>query len=881
MLKKELDFADRKVMYYSLQEFAREKGFDLAPLPVAVKILMENMLRHGSSDFVSPDDLSALSEWNQTKGKVAKDINFHPGRVVMQDFTGVPAVVDLAAMRNALSENGGDASKINPVIPVDMVVDHSVQVDFNASPSAYKMNVKKEFERNSERYRLLNWAQKEFKNFRVVPPGTGIVHQVNLEYLADVVTLRTVDGQETAFPDTLVGTDSHTTMIGGLCVLGWGVGGIEAEAALLGQPLTMLIPEVVGFRFTGKLPEGTTATDLVLTVTQMLRARAVVGKFVEFYGPGLDHLSLADRATISNMAPEYGATCGLFPIDDELLKYLRLTGRDEQRIRLVEEYAKLQGLWRDPKVEPEFSDTLSLDLREVKPSMAGPNKPQNRVVLEDITSKFEKVLKADYGVSDLEARSSVEGTDYSLGHGDVAIAAITSCTNTSNPAILIAAGLLAKKAVKAGLRSKPWVKTSFAPGSQVVISYLEKAGLLPYLEKLGFHLVGFGCTTCIGNSGPLRPEIEKAILAKKLVTVNVLSGNRNFAGRIHPVSQASFLASPPLVVAYALAGSLRIDITRDALAVNDQGEKVYFKDLWPENSEIEEVMAMSVSSDQFKDKYAEVFKGTAEWAELSGTSGSLFAWTENSSYIRRPPFFDKFNEEQKFVDIKGARTLAILPDATTTDHISPAGVIPFDEPAGQYLISQGVSSSDFNSFGSRRGNHEVMMRGTFGNIRLKNKMLNGVEGGYTLNSRGEQSTIFDTSMAYQKKGIPLILFAGKEYGAGSSRDWAAKGTLLLGVKAVIAESYERIHRSNLVGMGILPLEFEGGDSVDSLGIKGMGSYDLLGVSRLSPKCHLTLVVNEGRRRREFQVRVRIDTSGELDYYRAGGILNLVLKHMSQ
>ena len=726
----------------------------------------------------------------------------------------------------------------------------------------------------------MNWAQKKFENFRVVPPGTGIVHQVNLEYLADVVSVRNVDGEDVAFPDTLVGTDSHTTMIGGLCVLGWGVGGIEAEAALLGQPLTMLIPEVIGFRLTGALTEGVTATDLVLTVTQMLRAKGVVGKFVEFFGPGLDHLSLADRATISNMAPEYGATCGLFPIDDELLKYLHLTGREEERISLVKEYARIQGFWRQPDQEIAYTDTLNLDLADVRPCMAGPNKPQARVPLEDISSSFVKVLQESYSVRDLKAESPVDGETYYLKHGDVAIAAITSCTNTSNPAILIAAGLLARNAVKAGLNVKPWVKTSFAPGSQVVVSYLQEAGLMSSLEDLGFHLVGFGCTTCIGNSGPLRPEIEKSIKEGKLVTANVLSGNRNFAGRVHPVSQASYLASPPLVVAYALAGSIRLDLTKDPIGLDVYGKEIYLKDLWPDGKEIEEVMAKSVTSGQFREKYAEVFKGTSEWINLTGTGGNLFGWTEDSTYIRRPPFFDNFMDERVFEDIKEARVLAILPDATTTDHISPAGVIPFDEPAGLYLIEKGVPSSGFNSFGSRRGNHEVMMRGTFGNIRLKNRMLDGKEGGYTLNRAGETVPIFEASMEYQMTGTPLILFAGKEYGAGSSRDWAAKGTLLLGVKAVIAESYERIHRSNLVGMGILPLEFESGESVDSLGIDGTGSFDLLGLEDLAPKCRLTLVMTEGGKTREIKVNVRIDTAGELEYYRAGGILNLVLRQMN-
>lgn len=881
MAGKNLTFNGKKVEYFSLAQFADDYGFDLSKIPIAIKILMENLLRHRAGSFVSDEDIKTLSTWLDKKGKSAWDINFHPGRVVMQDFTGVPAVVDLAAMRNALAEDGGDPSKINPVIPVDMVVDHSVQVDYSAMPSAYSLNMEKEFQRNSERYRLLNWAQKEFENFRVVPPGTGIVHQVNLEYLADVVSVRELDGKDTAFPDTLVGTDSHTTMIGGLCVLGWGVGGIEAEAALLGQPLTMLIPEVIGFRMTGSLPEGTTATDLVLTVTQILRKKGVVGKFVEFYGPGLDQLSLADRATISNMAPEYGATCGLFPIDDELLKYLRLTGRPPERIQLVEDYAKAQGLWRDSNVEAEYTDLVALDLKDVRPCLAGPNKPQNKVPLDNLSRQFEKVLIEEYGVKDLDAVSPVEGEEYSLHHGDVAIAAITSCTNTSNPAVLIAAGLVAKKAVEAGLKSKPWVKTSFAPGSQVVISYLEKAGLLPYLEELGFHLVGYGCTTCIGNSGPLRPEIEKSIIDGDLVTGNVLSGNRNFAGRVHPVSRASFLASPPLVVSYALAGTLRRDITKEVLAQNSEGQDVYFKDLWPSNDEIASYMDKSVKSELFREKYADVFKGTQEWADLSDNSGSLYGWSEQSTYIRRPPFFDQYKDEKHFQDIKEARVLAILPDATTTDHISPAGVIPHNEPAGLYLKSLGVQSSDFNSFGSRRGNHEVMMRGTFGNIRLKNKMLKDVEGGYTLNREGKTLSIFESSMEYQAAGIPLILFAGKEYGAGSSRDWAAKGTLLLGVQAVIAESYERIHRSNLVGMGILPLEFVNGDSLESLGISGTGTYDLLGMEDLKAGCSLTLVIKEKGDTRQVKVRVRIDTGGELEYYRSGGILNLVLKNMSK
>ena len=873
MLREQFEWGKEKFSYHSLPLFAQSKGFSLDKLPISIKILMENLLRHGGTE----EELRALALWNDSRGRDSRAIPFHPRRVVMQDFTGVPAVVDLAGMRDALAEAGEDPEKINPLISVDLVVDHSISVDYSATPEAYSRNVAKEYERNSERYRLLSWAQKSFKNFRVVPPGKGIVHQVNLEYLSEVISREERGGETLVFPDTLVGTDSHTTMIGGLAVLGWGVGGIEAEAAMLGQPVTILIPEVVGVRFTGSLPRGTTATDLVLRVTEMLRAQGVVGQFVEFYGPGLDSLTLADRATISNMAPEYGATCGFFPIDSELVSYLRLSGRGEAQAALVEEYARRQGLWRDKEREPEFTRTLELELPQVGPSIAGPGKPQSRVPLGEAAPSFERALKEDYRKDGPGRAVPVRGKDYSLKHGDVVIAAITSCTNTSNPAVLISAGLLAKKAVQRGLKAKPWVKTSFAPGSRVVTSYLDRAGLTPYLEELGFHLVGYGCTTCIGNSGALPPPIEAAIEEGNLITCNVLSGNRNFPGRIHPASQASYLASPPLVVAYALAGTLLRDITTEPLGEERGGKEVFLKELWPSPEEIDRVARAHLTEDLFVEGYRSIFEGTPQWRKLAPPAESLYAWDMGSTYIRRPPFFEGFAGQIPQEDILGARCLAILPDGTTTDHISPAGAIPSDGPAGTYLKEQGVSPAEFNSFGSRRGNHEVMLRGTFGNIRLKNQMVPHLEGGKTLSPQGDAVTIFEAAQLYREQGLPLLVFAGREYGTGSSRDWASKGTFLLGIRAVIAQSFERIHRSNLVGMGVLPLEFPPGENTETLGISGAESYDLQGLKELRPGGEVVLIIRKKGEPRRVILKTRIDTAQELEYYLSGGILRYVLR----
>jgi aconitate hydratase len=808
METKILKAKNKSYRYYSIQDYASAAGLNVSRLPLSLKVVLENLLRHSDKDYIRAEELAAVAGWKPVESTSRSDISFHPARVIMQDFTGGPAVADLAAMREALSAAGGDSSMINPMIPVDMVIDHSVMVDFAGTPDSFSKNVKMEFDRNDERYRFFKWGQQAFKNFRVVPPGTGIVHQVNLEYLATVVTSAASDdnGPALVYPDTLVGTDSHTTMINGLSVLGWGVGGIEAEAAMLGQPLTMIIPDVIGFRFHGSLKPGITATDLVLKVVQMLRSYGVVGRFVEFFGSGLQHSSLADRATISNMAPEYGATCGFFPVDDELLEYLRLTGRSDDQLDLVENYARVQGLWRDDEYPAEYSAVLELDLASIEPALAGPRRPQDLVPLGLVPESFQKSLSDIYKIKDAGASGELEAPGHRLVHGDVVIAAITSCTNTSNPEILVTAGLIAKKAVEKGLSSRSWVKTSFAPGSKVVTSYLENAGLMEALDKLGFNLTAYGCTTCIGNSGPLSESVSKAIVDNDLVTVNVLSGNRNFEGRINPLSKASYLASPPLVILYALTGSINVNLLSEPIGRDMNGRNVFLKDLWPSDAEVKSVIRRSLKPELFKQRYSDVFKGSREWQELVLTEGDLYAWEADSTYIRKPPFFDTFREDLKrdsFNDIEAARCLAIFPDSTTTDHISPAGNIPEDSPAGRYLISKGISSEDFNSYGSRRANHEVMMRGTFANIRIKNRMNPEIEGGYTKDKDGKTSAVFDAAESFH--GSPLIVFAGKEYGTGSSRDWAAKGPMLQGVKAVIAESYERIHRSNLLGMGILPL----------------------------------------------------------------------------
>jgi len=868
--------------YFSLSEAARRLG-PIDRLPCAMKVLLENLLRFEDGRTVTVTDLEAVARWIETRTS-EHEIAFRPARVLMQDFTGVPAVVDLAAMRDAMLALGGDPRKINPLVPVDLVIDHSVQVDVFASRDAFEKNVELEYERNRERYAFLRWGSQAFDNFRVVPPGTGICHQVNLEYLAQVVWTAREGNRAIAYPDTLVGTDSHTTMINGLAVLGWGVGGIEAEAAMLGQPVSMLIPEVVGVRLIGQLPEGSTATDLVLTVTQMLRRKGVVGKFVEFFGPGLDHLPLADRATIANMAPEYGATCGFFPIDEVTLDYLRLTGRDPARIALVERYAKEQGLWRSPdSPDPVFTDVLELDLRTVEPSLAGPKRPQDRVSLKAARKSFEDALPNLLAGADPEAEVPVEGTDYRLRHGDVVIAAITSCTNTSNPGVLVAAGLVAKKAHEKGLCRKPWVKTSFAPGSKVVTDYLVKAGLQEHLDAIGFGLVGYGCTTCIGNSGPLPEPIAEAIHRGKLVVTAVLSGNRNFEGRVHPQVKANYLASPPLVVAYALAGSMRRDLASEPLGLGRDGSPVYLADVWPSPREVADVVRIAVTADLFRKSYAEVFAGDERWAAIGGgEAGLTYRWDDRSTYVRRPPYFEGMSREPRAAleDIRGARILAILGDSITTDHISPAGSIPRDSPAALYLQSYQVQPKDFNQYGARRGNHEVMMRGTFANIRIKNEMLGGKEGGRTiLYPDGVEMWIFGAAMCYKERGIPVVVVGGQEYGAGSSRDWAAKGPALLGVRAVIAESFERIHRSNLVGMGVLPLEFTDGQSRKKLGLDGSELVDILGLAGgLQPRMTLEGVIHRKDGSTEhIRLRCRVDTADEVEYIRHGGILHYVLR----
>ncbi len=887
--RRKLKVGAKSYDYFSLKAAEKAGIGAISRLPFSLKVLLENLLRWEDGRTVSVDDIKALGKWLKQR-RSDREISYRPARVLMQDFTGVPAVVDLAAMRNAMAALGGDARKINPLTPVDLVIDHSVMVDYSGDAKAFKQNVAREYERNIERYEFLRWGQDAFDNFRVVPPGTGICHQVNLEYLAQTVWTKKdkVGGKtvEVAYPDTLVGTDSHTTMVNGLAVLGWGVGGIEAEAAMLGQPVSMLIPEVIGFKLTGKLREGLTATDLVLTITQMLRKKGVVEKFVEFFGPGLDELSLADRATISNMAPEYGATCGFFPIDSETIAYLKATGRKAAQIALVEKYAKAQGMWRTSRTpDPLFTDTLELDMSSVEPSLAGPKRPQDRVTLANIAPEFRQLLAKDYGKQGQEdKRVPVANTKYDIGHGDVLIAAITSCTNTSNPGVLIAAGLLARNALERGLSVKPWVKTSLAPGSQVVTDYLNKAGLTKYLDKLGFNLVGYGCTTCIGNSGPLAEAISAAVKSGDLIAGSVSSGNRNFEGRINPDTQANYLASPPLVVAYAIAGNLGINLTKDPIGKDKKGTPVYLKDVWPSNKEIAAVMKKCISAKLFRDRYSDVFKGDTNWRKIKPAAGQTYKWNASSTYVQNPPYFTGMEKTPGgFSDVKGARILGIFGDSITTDHISPAGSIKLNGPAGKYLTDHKVTPLDFNSYGARRGNHEVMMRGTFANIRIKNEMLPGTEGGVTRHLPGSTPvSIYDAAMAYQKEGVPLVIFAGKEYGTGSSRDWAAKGTNLLGVKAVIAESFERIHRSNLVGMGILPLQFLPGVTRKTLGVTGDESVSIEGMAAgIKPKMQVTATItNTDGKSQKISLLCRIDTLDEVEYFRHGGILHYVLRNLA-
>lgn len=883
-VKKSLKVGSKNYSYYSLKE-AKNLGLkNIDKLPKSLKVLLENLLRHEDGQTVTWDDAVALDQWANER-KSSREIAYYPARVVMQDFTGVPAVVDLAAMREAMGAIGGDPQKINPLTPVDLVIDHSVMVDHFGSPDAFKKNVELEYQRNRERYTFLKWGQKAFKNFRVVPPGTGIIHQVNLEYLAKVVWSNQQNGEEVVYPDTCVGTDSHTTMINGLSVLGWGVGGIEAEAAMLGRPVTMLIPEVVGFKLKGKLQEGVTATDLVLTVTQMLRKHGVVDKFVEFFGPGVSELSLADRATLANMAPEYGATCGLFPIDEKTIDYLKFSGRPQETVELVESYAKEQGLWFSPKdADPVFSSSLELDISTVVPSLAGPSRPQDRVELQAASDGFGKSLSTTFKVAaaDTAKEAQVEGESYTLKHGHVVLAAITSCTNTSNPSVLVAAGLVAKKACEKGLKTRPWVKTSLAPGSKVVTDYLVESGLQNYLDQLGFNLVGYGCTTCIGNSGPLPAPISKSVNSNNMVVAAVLSGNRNFEGRIGPDIKANYLASPPLCVAYALAGSMALDLTRQPLGKGSDGKDVFLKDIWPSNEEIAQVVNKHISSQMYQSRYANVFDGDDMWQSVKTSTGQTYDWDSSSTYIRKPPFFDHMGDGVKEdFKVEQARVLALFGDSVTTDHISPAGDIKISSPAGKYLEKNGVVKADFNSYGARRGNHEVMMRGTFANIRIKNEMLPGIEGGFTKHlPNGEQEAIYDVSMKYQKEGTSLVVVAGKEYGTGSSRDWAAKGTNLLGVKAVVAESFERIHRSNLIGMGVMPLVFTQGSSRKTLGLSGQEIVALTPKGPLAPK--MTVVAEfkmaDGKTLKA-DLLCRIDTAEELNYFKNGGILQYVLRRL--
>jgi len=883
--RRTLSVGDTSYEYFSLIEAEKNGLSGISRLPGSLKVLLENLLRNEDGRTVSADDIRAIAEWGTTRTS-EHEIAFRPARVLMQDFTGVPAVVDLAAMRDAMETLGGDPQRINPLVPVDLVIDHSVIVDEFGNPRAFAKNVEREYERNGERYRFLRWGQTAFRNFRVVPPGTGICHQVNLEYLSQTVWSSKEGGVNFAYPDTLVGTDSHTTMVNGVAVLGWGVGGIEAEAVMLGQPISMLIPEVIGFRLTGKLAEGLTATDLVLTVTQMLRKKGVVGKFVEFFGPGLDEMALEDRATIGNMSPEYGATCGYFPIDNETIRYLTATGRDDDRLALVEAYAKAQGLFRDENsADPIFTSTLELDMSEVEPSIAGPKRPQDRMDLKDAKSRFLDSLAGEFKrPNEAGNRTPVAKADYSLGHGDVVIAAITSCTNTSNPYVMIGAGLLARNAAEKGLKPKPWVKTSLAPGSQVVGEYLARSGLQDHLDALGFNLIGFGCTTCIGNSGPLAEPISTAIAEGDLVAAAVLSGNRNFEGRISPDVRANYLASPPLVVAYALAGSLQIDLANEPLGTGDDGKPVYLKDIWPSAKEVAEFVRANITRDLFRSKYADVFAGDERWQKIKVEGGLTYAWTPGSTYIQNPPYFEDIRHEPDPVtDIEGARILSLFLDSITTDHISPAGSIQPESPAGDYLLEHQVRPADFNQYGTRRGNHEVMMRGTFANIRIKNQIIVGTEGGYTkYHPDDEIRPIYDAAMAYRAEDVPLVVFAGKEYGSGSSRDWAAKGTRLLGVRAVIAQSFERIHRSNLVGMGVLPLVFEEGTSWQTLELTGDEFVTIQGIAEgLKPRQTLEAEIKSADGTvRNVPLICRIDTEDELEYFKNGGILHYVLRQLA-
>ncbi|MBY6158829.1 aconitate hydratase AcnA [Pseudooceanicola nitratireducens] len=910
--RRSLKVGSQSYAYYSIPA-AEEAGLgDFSKLPAALKVVLENMLRFEDGKTVTTDDIKAFSDWGKNGGKNPNEIAYRPARVLMQDFTGVPAVVDLAAMRDGIKALGGDAQKINPLNPVDLVIDHSVMIDEFGNPRAFQMNVDREYERNMERYTFLKWGQTAFNNFRVVPPGTGICHQVNLEYLSQTVWTDTdQNGEEVAYPDTLVGTDSHTTMVNGAAVLGWGVGGIEAEAAMLGQPISMLIPEVIGFELTGRMIEGTTGTDLVLKVVEMLREKGVVGKFVEFYGAGLDNLPLADRATIANMAPEYGATCGFFPIDDETLRYMRNTGRDEDRIALVEAYARENGFWRDADYAPIYTDTLSLDMGTIVPAISGPKRPQDYIALDKAAKAFGEYVKGVRAGEDASSKEEIrwegeggqpeprdipgdegshkrgyvetDGGHYQLHDGSIVIASITSCTNTSNPYVMIGAGLVARKAAALGLNRKPWVKTSLAPGSQVVSAYLEAAGLQEDLDKVGFNLVGYGCTTCIGNSGPLDAPISKAINKYDLIGTSVLSGNRNFEGRISPDVRANYLASPPLVVAYALVGDMNVDITRDPIGQDQDGKDVYLKDIWPTQEEIAGLVEKTVTREAFKSKYADVFKGDEKWRGVEVPKQETYDWPASSTYIQNPPYFQGMSKEKGAItNIEGARVLALLGDMITTDHISPAGSFKDTTPAGQYLLDRQVPVREFNSYGSRRGNHEVMMRGTFANIRIRNEMLDNVEGGYTLGPDGEQTSIYDAAMAYQEQGTPLVIFGGEQYGAGSSRDWAAKGTALLGVKAVIAENFERIHRSNLVGMGVIPFEFTGGDTRKTLGLTGEETVSITGLDSVKPLQEVPAQITfaDGSTK-EITLKCRIDTAIEKEYIEHGGVLHYVLRDLAK
>jgi aconitate hydratase A / 2-methylisocitrate dehydratase len=882
--RKEMSVNGKTISYFSIPA-ATEAGLgDFSALPAALKVVLENMLRFEDGGFsVSVDDIKAFAEWGANGGKNPREIAYRPARVLMQDFTGVPAVVDLAAMRDGIVSLKGSASKINPLVPVDLVIDHSVMIDEFGNPRAFQMNVDREYERNMERYQFLKWGQSAFNNFRVVPPGTGICHQVNVEYLAQTVWTDTdQNGVEVAYPDTLVGTDSHTTMVNGMAVLGWGVGGIEAEAAMLGQPISMLIPEVVGFKLTGTMVEGTTGTDLVLKVVEMLRQKGVVGKFVEFYGDGLDRLPLADRATIANMAPEYGATCGFFPIDNETIRYMRNTGRDEDRLALIEAYAKKNGFWRGAEYAPVYTDTMELDMGTIVPAISGPKRPQDYVALTNAKGAFRTEMEQTFK-RPLGKEVAVKGEDYTLESGKVVIASITSCTNTSNPYVMIGAGLVARKAAALGLNRKPWVKTSLAPGSQVVSAYLEAAELQDDLDAIGFNLVGYGCTTCIGNSGPIQAELSEAIAEGDLVATSVLSGNRNFEGRISPDVRANYLASPPLVVAYALAGTMDIDLANDPIAQDKDGHDVYLKDIWPSTHEIAELVERTVTRDAFLSKYADVFKGDEKWQTVETTNAETYDWPVASTYIQNPPYFQGMSDQPGTItNIEDAKMLAVLGDMVTTDHISPAGSFATTTPAGKYLLDHQVQPREFNSYGSRRGNHEVMMRGTFANIRIKNEMLDGVEGGYTKGPDGTQTSIYDASMAYQEAGTPLVIFGGVQYGAGSSRDWAAKGTALLGVKAVIAESFERIHRSNLVGMGVIPFEFTNGDSRKTLGLTGAETVSISGLDAIQPlqEVPCSIAFPDGSVK-DITLKCRIDTAPEIEYVEHGGVLHYVLRNLAK